>query len=58
MIKDNFGGWIESGGKSCRRWVLRGKKAELLAREMLPYLVVKRQDVVELLNNKEVNNGR
>lgn len=50
-IKSQFGGWIESGGQTgqVKRWVITGKKAQELARQMLPHLVVKKKVVLDTL---------
>lgn len=46
VIRDTFGGWIESGGiNGVRKWVIGGKKAKALAKEMHPHLIVKRDSV-------------
>ena len=49
-IKDNFGGNISTATKSqVSSWTLQGKKAEDLARELQPYLIVKQEQVKRII---------
>jgi len=51
-LKNHYGGWMgfinnEYGGYY--RWVLKGKKVKELAKQMTPYLIVKREQVKRVL---------
>ena len=53
IIIKTFGGWQESGGKSVPRWVIGGEKARTLSKQMLPYLVVKKNIINQMLKSWE-----
>ena len=49
-LVSTYGGWIESGGVGqVKRWVIYGSKAKAIAEAMFPYLIVKRDKVIEIL---------
>ena len=56
-LKDNFGGTIakkynvKEGHKPCWFWRLQGKKAVHLMNEMLPYLIVRKEQAIKALCN-------
>lgn len=59
-IKTNFGGYayLKKGGRprhwlDCYTWSLAGKKAEALALELQPYLIVKKEQVLRVLGGSK-----
>jgi hypothetical protein len=50
LIVRHYGGWVEAGGKKgVPRWVCRGERARTIARDMMPFLVIKKKALSKLL---------
>lgn len=48
-LKEQFGGCISKHGERAGRWQLSGKKAVQLAKDCLPYLIVKKEAALSLI---------